>query len=497
MGAPGATPADAIAEAARYAGPPPVRTTTAGLAVLTATVTAIEGTVIRVRVGDAEGVISLADEGLDVLSSRLLAGQEVPVFALPERRHGLPSFSTQGLLRAADREPPGSERPTRPARNEVREAVVTEIEGDQIYVNAGGESGIAAYADVPLDQLAAGVTVGQTLRVRRVAGTRRGLSVFSVRGLAPNLWTRLPAVYRVGDVVRGRVCRIDPGFVLVEVLPGVTLLAPIGELEWGFIQHPSEVLHVGQRVKAKILSLDPERRRGTVSIKQAYPSDALPPVSPGPGQPLFLADEPGGPAAGRGEDPAAQILAELESAHAGHAELMRRLKITSDQASDLRRELRSAEDRRRAFEQRASGDLDPTASEPAFLTAVRVEYARRFDEDDRLRYPLQRMRVGREFLERLRDLDGISVEKVIEVCVQVACQRAHEVPAREVHQLRSGDAGAPARVRARDNAKAWRCSLQDNTASARRLHWWDIPGERGRTIEFASVAVHDDMSIPD
>jgi hypothetical protein len=109
------------------------------------------------------------------------------------------------------------------------------------------------------------------------------------------------------------------------------------------------------------------------------------------------------------------------------------------------------------------------------------------------------MRVGRSFLDSLRALDGISVEKVVEVCAQVASLRAHEIPGREVHPLRSGEAGAPTRVRKRDGAKAWRCSLQDGTASARRLHWWDVPGGegRGRTIEFASVGIHDDTGIPE
>lgn len=41
------------------------------------------------------------------------------------------------------------------------------------------------------------------------------------------------------------------------------------------------------------------------------------------------------------------------------------------------------------------------------------------------------------------------------------------------------------------------CALQVNTPSARRLHWWAIPGKAGQTIEFASVGLHDDFSIPE
>lgn len=43
---------------------------------------------------------------------------------------------------------------------------------------------------------------------------------------------------------------------------------------------------------------------------------------------------------------------------------------------------------------------------------------------------------------------------------------------------------------------SWTLSEALPTPSARRLHWWDVSGRDGRTIEFASVAVHDDFSIP-
>ena len=48
-----------------------------------------------------------------------------------------------------------------------------------------------------------------------------------------------------------------------------------------------------------------------------------------------------------------------------------------------------------------------------------------------------------------------------------------------------------------DGAQAWRCALQVNSPSARRLHWWVVPGDSGATIEFANVDVHDAYGIPD
>jgi hypothetical protein len=408
-----------------------------GKVVKTATITSIDGPVIQVRGGDSHGVIGYADEKLESLAARLSVGESIPVFLASSRPDGTPTYSTQGLLpRTAA---PGLAPPV---------------------------------------------------------GRRAPLA--TSRPVVTDSWHRVPEVYQVGDVVRARVCRVADRSVLVEVLPGAASLVPLGELDWSFVEHPSDLLEVGERVKTKILSLEPERRRGIASIKQAYALDPLPAVSLAPGEPPFLADAGDEEGSETSEEAAAaidQLNQELDSALADRSALMKRLKAANEQVTDLKKNLRSTEDRLRDLEIRARGYLDPTSSENAFLAAVRVDYARTMNETDREQYPLSRMRVGRDFLDRLHSLDGIPVEKIVEVCAQVACSRAHEVPAREVHELRAGEAGAVAHVRARDGAKAWRCSLQVGTASARRLHWWDIPGEAGRTIEFASVAVHDDFSI--
>ena len=73
---------------------------------------------------------------------------------------------------------------------------------------------------------------------------------------------------------------------------------------------------------------------------------------------------------------------------------------------------------------------------------------------------------------------------------------AAELGSRAVHQLRANAVGnSPQRARLSDQAKAFRCSLQKGTVSARRLHWWDLPDGGG--VEFAHVGVHDDDRCPE
>lgn len=323
----------------------------------------------------------------------------------------------------------------------------------------------------------------------------------AVKVAAPDPWRRIAEVYQPGDVVPARVFRLDPRFALVELLPGAGVMVPLAEIDYTWVRDPAEVLTVGERVNVQLLELDPAGRRGLASIKRALLATPREGIALRPGDLPYVAAESVEEtdahlrrAVQREREVNARQAEELEAALDDRRRLAQQCEELKGQASAARKDLKGAEDRIRILEAQAA-ELDPLASETSFLAAVRVEYARRFDEADRQLYPLQKMRVGRSFLERARNLHGIDIDKVIEVCAQVACNRAHEIQGRFVHELTEGVAGRST-VRQSDGAKAWRCALQVGSPSARRLHWWSVSQKDGATIEFASVAVHDDYSIP-
>jgi hypothetical protein len=131
----------------------------------------------------------------------------------------------------------------------------------------------------------------------------------------------------------------------------------------------------------------------------------------------------------------------------------------------------------------------------AFLDELRAVYERRYTRDDQTTWPLNECRLHPRFLPALDALTGISRDKVIEVCVDVATHRIHEITAREARQMRvSEGANSAQRIRHADGAGAWRCSLQRNTPQARRLSWWAIPGG---AVELAHVGLHDDVQCPE
>ena len=78
--------------------------------------------------------------------------------------------------------------------------------------------------------------------------------------------------------------------------------------------------------------------------------------------------------------------------------------------------------------------------------------------------------------------------------MEVACGLAKEVEGRRLHKIRSGSSGNPPDRKRADGAVAWRCNIQTNSPSARRLHYWC---RQDGTIEFVNVVIHDDFSMPD
>jgi hypothetical protein len=78
------------------------------------------------------------------------------------------------------------------------------------------------------------------------------------------------------------------------------------------------------------------------------------------------------------------------------------------------------------------------------------------------------------------------------VVVEILTGLAAEQPGRGLHQLRGSEAGGSGQVSREDGAKAWRANLQTNTPSARRIHYWVLPGGG---IELARVGLHDDFAV--
>jgi small subunit ribosomal protein S1 len=81
-------------------------------------------------------------------------------------------------------------------------------------------------------------------------------------------WQRVIDTYRVGDELEGTVTKVVTFGSFVEIMDGVEGLVHISELAHHHVENPREILEPGQDVRVKILEIDSERRRLSLSVKR-------------------------------------------------------------------------------------------------------------------------------------------------------------------------------------------------------------------------------------
>lgn len=169
--------------------------------------------------------------------------------------------------------------------NEINEALENKTNLSVKIIRQVNGGVIAAYKEVtgfiPLSQLSdkyvesADEFMGQTMdiRVTRV-DQRRNRAVFSHKAvLAEERQQRISAIWsglNVGDIVEGTVMRFTDYGAFID-LGGIDGLLHISEISWGKLKHPQEVLAIGDTVKVKILSMNEEKGKIALGLKQTIP----------------------------------------------------------------------------------------------------------------------------------------------------------------------------------------------------------------------------------
>lgn len=114
------------------------------------------------------------------------------------------------------------------------------------------------------------LSVGEEVEavVLNINKEERRLSL-SIKQLNPKPWELVGGRYAVGDRVSGKVKTITDFGAFMRLPEGVDGLIHISDISWTkHVKHPSEVLKKGQKVDAVVLSLDPEKERMALGIKQ-------------------------------------------------------------------------------------------------------------------------------------------------------------------------------------------------------------------------------------
>ena len=116
--------------------------------------------------------------------------------------------------------------------------------------------------------------IGQTVEVKvlDIDRDRQRISL-GLKQTQSDPWQQVLDSYREDDVVEGRVAKVVTFGAFVEILPGVEGLVHISELAAHHVENPREVVSQGQAVNVRILEIDGDRRRLSLSLKRVEEGD--------------------------------------------------------------------------------------------------------------------------------------------------------------------------------------------------------------------------------
>jgi small subunit ribosomal protein S1 len=158
-----------------------------------------------------------------------------------------------------------------------------------VFIDLGGIDGLVHKSELSWNKVnnpEAGYKVGDEVEAEVIdINHERGRISLSIRRLQPDPWHSTVADFKVGDVIDGTVTKLVNFGAFVRVRDGLEGLIHISELSHQRVAHPGDIVHEGQTLKLKIISLDSERHRLGLSLKQAEEPPARPAPEPGQAAP--------------------------------------------------------------------------------------------------------------------------------------------------------------------------------------------------------------------
>ncbi|MFO7249911.1 MAG: 30S ribosomal protein S1 [Actinomycetes bacterium] len=158
-------------------------------------------------------------------------------------------------------------------KGQVRKGVVSSIVNFGAFVDLGGVDGLVHVSELSwkhIDHPSEVVEVGQevTVEVLDVDMERERVSL-SLKATQEDPWQQFARTHQIGQVVPGRVTKLVPFGAFVRVEEGIEGLVHISELAERHVEIPEQVVQVGDEIFVKIIDIDLERRRISLSLKQA------------------------------------------------------------------------------------------------------------------------------------------------------------------------------------------------------------------------------------
>ena len=158
-------------------------------------------------------------------------------------------------------------------KGQVRNGVVSSIVNFGAFVDLGGVDGLVHVSELSwkhIEPPSEVVEVGQevTVEVLDVDMDRERVSL-SLKSTQEDPWQHFARTHQLGQVVAGRVTKLVPFGAFVRVEEGIEGLVHISELAGHHVDLQAQVVDVGNEIYDKVIDIDLERRRISLSLKQA------------------------------------------------------------------------------------------------------------------------------------------------------------------------------------------------------------------------------------
>ncbi len=156
---------------------------------------------------------------------------------------------------------------------EIRKGVVSSVVNFGAFVDLGGMDGLVHVSELSwkhVDHPSSVVQVGDEVEVQvlDVDLTRERISL-SLKATQQDPWQEFANSHEVGELVYGRVTKLVPFGAFVQVGEGIEGLVHISEMAGHHVEAPEQVVTPGEELWVKIIDVDLDRRRISLSIKQA------------------------------------------------------------------------------------------------------------------------------------------------------------------------------------------------------------------------------------
>lgn len=155
---------------------------------------------------------------------------------------------------------------------QVKKGVVRRLTSFGAFVDIGGIDGLLHVSEMgwgrvnkPSDVVNEGDEI--EVYILKVDPQKQKISL-SLKEILPDPWEEAARKFTVGKIIEGTVVRIAPFGAFIEVAPGIDGLAHISQLSPKRVNKVEEVLSIGQKVEAKVIDINLEKKRLSLSLKE-------------------------------------------------------------------------------------------------------------------------------------------------------------------------------------------------------------------------------------